>query len=92
MCSYNVYAPLAYKTVNVCAMVQALSRRPFTAEVRVRNQAGHCETRVSQSGTGTVLSPSATIFPFHYLSAIASYSYFIHPLLTLYDVSYDVSS
>ena len=36
---------------------------------------------------GTGFSPSGTIFPFHYLSAIASYSYFIHPVLTLYDAS-----
>ena len=69
------------------AMTQAFSRRPFTAEAHVRNQASHCGTRGSQSGTGTGFSLSATVFPFHYLSAIASYSYFIRPLLTLYDVS-----
>jgi hypothetical protein len=68
-------------------MDQELSRRPFTTEAHVRNQASHCGTRGSQSGTGTGFSPSASFFPFHYLSAVASYSYFIHPLLTLYDVS-----
>jgi len=74
MCSYIVYAPLAYKTINFCVMAQALSRRPFIAESRVRNQASQCRTRVSQNGAGTGFSRSATIFYFHYLSTIASFS------------------
>jgi hypothetical protein len=44
-------------------MVQAVRRRLFTAEARVRSQVSHCEICDGQSGTGTGLSPSTSISP-----------------------------
>jgi hypothetical protein len=40
------------------AMAQAVSRRPLTAETRVRSQVNPCEICGGQSGTGTGFSPS----------------------------------
>ena len=46
-----------------CAMAQAVSRRPLTAEVRVRSRVSPCEIFVGQSGTGTGFSTSTSVFP-----------------------------
>jgi hypothetical protein len=40
------------------AMAQAVSRRPLTAETRVRSRVSSCEICGGQSGTGTGFSPS----------------------------------
>jgi hypothetical protein len=45
------------------AMVQAVSRRPPTAEARVRSRVSPCGICGGQSGTGTGLSPSSSVFP-----------------------------
>jgi hypothetical protein len=52
-------------------MAQAVSRRPLTAEARVRPQVGPCGICGGQSGTGTGFSPSTSVFPcqFHYTGA-----------------------
>jgi hypothetical protein len=44
-------------------MAQAVSRRPLTAEVRVRSRVGQCGISGGQSGTGTGFSPSTSVFP-----------------------------
>jgi hypothetical protein len=44
-------------------MAQAVSRRPLTAEARVRSRVGSCGTCGAQSGTGTGFSPSTSVFP-----------------------------
>jgi hypothetical protein len=52
-------------------MAQAISRRPPTAEARVRSRVSPCGNFDGQSGTGTGLSPSTSVFPrqFHSTSA-----------------------
>ena len=47
------------------AMAQAVSRRPLTAETRVRSRVGLCGICGGQSGTGTGFSPSTSVFPCH---------------------------
>jgi hypothetical protein len=45
------------------AMAQAVSRRPPTAEARVRSRVSLCGICGGQSGTGTSFSPSSSVFP-----------------------------
>ena len=44
-------------------MAQAVSRRPFTAEARIRSRVSPCEICGGQSGNGTGFSPSTSVFP-----------------------------
>jgi hypothetical protein len=44
-------------------MAQAVSRRPLTAEARVRSQVSRCGICGGQSVTGTGFSPSTSVFP-----------------------------
>jgi hypothetical protein len=44
------------------AMAQAVSRRPLTAEARVRSRVSPCGICGGQSGTGTGFSPSTLVF------------------------------
>jgi hypothetical protein len=43
-------------------MAQAVSRRPLTAETRVRSRVGSCGICGGQSGTGTGFSLSTSVF------------------------------
>ena len=45
------------------AMAQADSHRPYTEEARVRSRVGPCGICGGNSGTGTGLSPSTSVFP-----------------------------
>jgi hypothetical protein len=52
-------------------MAQAVSRRPLTAEARIRFWISPCGICGGQSGTGAGFSPSTSVFPcqlpvFHY--------------------------
>jgi hypothetical protein len=49
-------------------MAQAVSRRPPTAEARVRSRVCPCGICVGQSGTGTGFSPSTSVFPCQFYS------------------------
>jgi hypothetical protein len=53
-------------------MVQAVSRRPLTAEARVRSRVGPCGICGGQSGTGTGYSPSTSGFPCQFHSTGAT--------------------
>ena len=44
-------------------MAQAVSRRPLTAETRIRSQASPCGICGAQSGTATGFSTSTSVFP-----------------------------
>jgi hypothetical protein len=55
--------PCADKVIGVGrAMAQAVSRRPLTAEARVRSLVGPCVICGGQSGTGTGFSPITSVF------------------------------
>jgi hypothetical protein len=49
-------------------MAQAISRRPLTAETRVRSRVSPCGICGGQSGTGTGFSPSTSVVPCHFHS------------------------
>jgi hypothetical protein len=52
-------------------MAPAVSRRPLTAEARVRSRVSPCGICGGQSGTGTGFSLSTSVFPcqFHFTGA-----------------------
>jgi hypothetical protein len=52
-------------------MAQVVSRRPLTAETRVRPQVNPCGICGGQSDIGTALSPSSSVFPCQYHSTVA---------------------
>jgi hypothetical protein len=52
-------------------MAQVVSRRPLTAEARVRARVNQCGICGGQSGTGTGFSPSSSAFPCQYHSTVA---------------------
>jgi hypothetical protein len=51
-----------YKSLWGRAMARTVSRRPFTAEDRVRSHVSPCGICGGQSGTGTGFSPSTSVF------------------------------
>jgi hypothetical protein len=53
------------------AMALAVSRRPLTAEVRVRFRLSPCGICCGQSGTGTGYSPSTSVIPYQFHSTCA---------------------
>jgi hypothetical protein len=53
------------------AMAQAVSRRPLTAEARVRSRVSECGICGGQSGTETVFPPSTSVFPCQFHSTCA---------------------
>jgi hypothetical protein len=59
------------------AMAQVVSRRPLTAEARVRARVNPCGICGGQSGTGTGFSPSSSVFPCQYHSTVAVESHII---------------
>ena len=60
------------------SMAQAVSRRPFTAEARLRSHSFPYETCVVRSGTRTVYFPCTSVFPCQCHFTDATYSYFIY--------------
>jgi hypothetical protein len=52
------------------AMAHAVSRRPLTAEARVRSRVSPCEICGGQSGTGTGFSPSCRFFPVNFIPLV----------------------
>jgi hypothetical protein len=52
-------------------MSQVVSRRPLTAEARVRARVNPCGIYGGQSGIGTGFSPSSSVLPCQYHSTVA---------------------
>jgi hypothetical protein len=52
------------------AMAQVVSRRPLTAEARIRTRVNPCGICGGQSGTGTGLSPNYSVFPCQYHTTV----------------------
>jgi hypothetical protein len=50
-------------------MAKAVSRRPLTAEARIRFRVSPCGISGVQSGTGAGFSPSTSVFPCQFHSA-----------------------
>ena len=67
-------------------MHQVISRRPLTAETRVRFLGRQCENCGGQIHAGSGFSPSTSVFPCQYHSTNAPYP-FIHLPPTLYNIS-----
>jgi hypothetical protein len=59
------------------AMAQVVSRRPLTAEARVRDRVNPCGICGGQSGTGTGFSTSSSVFPCQYHSTVAPQTHII---------------
>jgi hypothetical protein len=58
-------------------MAQVVSRRPLTAETRVRDQVCSCGICGGQSGTGTGFSRSLSVFACQYHSTVADQTHII---------------
>jgi hypothetical protein len=58
-------------------MTQVVSRRPLTAEARVRARVNSCGICGGQSGTGTGFSPSSSVFLCQYHSTVALQTHII---------------
>jgi hypothetical protein len=56
-------------------MAQVVSRRPQTAEARIRALVSPCKICGGQSGTGTGFSPSYTVSPCQYNSTTAPHAH-----------------
>jgi hypothetical protein len=52
-------------------MAQVISRRPLTAEDRVRTRVNPCGIYGGQSVTGSGFSPSSSVFPCQYIIPVA---------------------
>jgi hypothetical protein len=64
--------------MSICAIAQAVSRRFFIAESRVRPLVNPCGICDGQSGNETDFSPSSSVFPCQYYSTAAAYSLMYH--------------
>jgi hypothetical protein len=58
-------------------MALVVSRRPLTAEARIRTRVNPCGICGGHSGTGTGFSPSSSVFPCQYHSTVAVQTYII---------------
>jgi hypothetical protein len=58
-------------------MAQVVSRRPLTAETKVRARVNLSGIFGGQSGTGTGFSPSSSVFPCQYHSTVAIQTHII---------------
>jgi hypothetical protein len=59
-------------------MAQVVSRRPLTAESRVRARVNTCGICGGQSATGTGLSPSSSVFRCKYHSTVVFHTHIYH--------------
>jgi hypothetical protein len=55
-----------------CAMAQVVSRRPLTAETRVRTRLSACRVRGGQCGTCTGFSLSSSVLACQYYSTVVA--------------------
>jgi hypothetical protein len=72
----NISCPVHFFPCKSCdgrAMAQAVSRRPLTAEARVRSRISPCEICGEQSGTGTGFSPSCRFSPVNFIPPVLHY-------------------
>jgi hypothetical protein len=61
------------ETLELFAMTQAVSRRPVTAEARVRSWVSPRGVCGGQSGTGTGFSPSTSVSPVNFIPPVLYY-------------------
>jgi len=84
--SYLIFLSVYFLNIYwATTQLRGLVYQPFTTEARVQCHASPNETTGVQSGTGTSISPTTSIFPCQYHSTDAPYS-FITFSLTLYNV------
>jgi hypothetical protein len=72
-----LYCQSQSKKKGAVSWLKAVSRRPLTAETRVRARVNPCEICGGQSATGTGFSPSSSVFPCQYHPTIALQTHII---------------
>jgi hypothetical protein len=72
-----IYVCIMYYVCDGRVMTQAVSRRPHTAEARVRAQVSPCGIYGGQSCTGTGSSANYSVFPCQYHSTVVVHAHII---------------
>jgi hypothetical protein len=66
-----------FQNAGIYVQAQVVSRRPLTAEARVRARVNPCGICGGKSGTGTGFSPSSSVSPVNIISTVALQTHII---------------